>query len=254
MLDYARMDAQVIAPVLDDAPRVDEVETLAAAVQDATRRRILLALLHDGGARTVDEVAAFTNVHRTVAFTHLERLRALGLLDKRPRRGRRGKPAALYQVRAQVVGLSYPPRRFQLLAALLGGALRSLGPAGAELARVQGRNYGQALVSGHATTLDDAVGALRDAGAVYTVAGDDIATRSCVFREACDEAREVICSLHAGVLEGAVRAAGITASVEPRGAVSSTGCHFALSRAAAKRARRSAARGGAHSSESFLQP
>ena len=114
MLDSNHMDPEPTAPLLAAAPHAENVDALALALQDGTRRRILLALLHDGRARTVDEVAALAGVHRTVAFTHLERLVALDLLDKRPRRGRRGKPASLYAVRTPVLALSYPPRHVQV--------------------------------------------------------------------------------------------------------------------------------------------
>lgn len=215
---------------LAEPPFAEDVESLAVALQDATRRRILLALLHDAQARTVDEVAALAGVHRTVAFTHLERLVALQLLEKRPRRGRRGKPASLYSVRTPVVALTYPPRQFQMLAGLLGSGLRSLGDAGCDVAREQGRRYGAGLPAERATTLEEALRPLRELGAEYTVVSSDIATSGCVFREACDEAREVVCSLHAGVLEGALGAAGIIATVEPRGALAPTGCHFGVQR------------------------
>lgn len=224
------MDPDALTGALAEPPFAEEVDTLAVALQDGTRRRILLALLHDGQARTVDEVAALAGVHRTVAFTHLERLLALDLLVKRPRRGRRGKPASLYSVRTKVVALTYPPRQFRMLAGLLGGGLRSLGEAGVAVARKQGRRYGAELAAERATTVEDALRGLRELGAEYTIKGDDIATTCCVFREACDEAREVVCSLHAGVLEGALDAAGITATVEPRGALASTGCHFRVER------------------------
>lgn len=68
-------------------PSPDEVDRFISAIQDATRRRMLFALLRDDGPRTVDEMAALTGVHRTGAFDHLERLVDLGFLDKSQRRG-----------------------------------------------------------------------------------------------------------------------------------------------------------------------
>ena len=220
------METESRPEALREAPHTDDVDGLAAAIQDPTRRRILLALVHDGGARTVDEVAEVVGVHRTVAFGHLERLVALGHLDKRRRRGRRGKPASLYSIRTPLLSLSYPVRQFRLLAGLLGAGLAELGERGRLVARERGRRFGASLARGPARTIAAALRPLDQAGMDYAIGGDDVSTAACVFREACDEARDVVCTLHAGVLEGALSAAGIELSVEPRGPVNVSGCHF----------------------------
>lgn len=224
------MDTESRLEALRQPPHTDDIDRLAAAIQDPTRRRILLALLHDGRPRTVDEVAEVVGVHRTVAFGHLERLVALGHLEKRPRRGRRGKPASLYSARSPLLSLSYPARHFRLLAGLLGAGLAELGDRGLSVARDRGRRFGASLARGPARTIVAALRPLDQAGMEYTVDGDDVCTTGCVFREACDEARDVVCTLHAGVLEGALGAAGIDAQVEPRGPVLASGCHFGVSR------------------------
>ena len=223
------MDTESRLEALREAPRSDDVDGLAAAIQDPTRRRILLALVHDGRARTIDEVAEVVGVHRTVAFGHLERLVALGHLEKRRRRGRRGKPASLYSIRTPLLSLSYPPRQFRVLAGLLGGGLAELGARGRSVARDRGRRFGAGLARGPTRTIVAALRPLDQAGMDYTVDGDDVTTIGCVFREACDDARDVVCTLHAGVLEGALGAAGIDAHVEPRGPVLTSGCHFGVS-------------------------
>ena len=229
------MDSAAASAPLREAPPAADVDTVGAALQDPTRRRILLALVHDGEARTVDEVAAVAGVHRTVAFGHLEKLLALGCLTKQQRRGRPGKPASLYAAR-RPVALSYPPRQFQLLASLLGEGLNDLGEQGPRLARERGRRYGAAAGRGPATTVPAALQPLESLGGGYLVDGDDVSATSCVFREACDAAREVVCSLHAGVLEGALGAAGISATVQPRGPVSRGGCHFGVAAPAHQKA------------------
>ena len=227
------METESRPEALREAPRTDNVDGLAAAIQDPTRRRILLALVHDGGARTVDEVAEVAGVHRTVAFGHLERLVALGYLEKRRRRGRRGKPASLYSIRTPLLSMSYPIRQFRVLAGLLGAGLAELGERGRSVARGCGRRFGASLARGPARSIAAALRPLDEVGMDYTVKGDDVSTTACVFREACDEARDVVCTLHAGVLEGALGAAGIEMSVEPRGPVHMSGCHFRLAAPAA---------------------
>ena len=213
---------------LSVAPVRTNVESLAIALQDSTRRRMLLDLVDDDVPRTVDEVAGRAGVHRTVAFTHLERLAALGYVTKTRRRGHRGKPAALYQARAGVIELSLPARQFLLLGRVLGTALGSLGPRGRAAARAHGRVAGLGLGAPSAPTVGDALRALNELGTTYTVDGRVVATRHCVFREACDDARDIVCNLHAGLIEGALEAADIHASVSPRGPVSDAGCAFTL--------------------------
>ncbi|HEX6539229.1 MAG TPA: helix-turn-helix transcriptional regulator [Candidatus Dormibacteraeota bacterium] len=228
------MDLDEPEAPLEAAPGTHDVDALASALQDPTRRRILLALVHDGGARTVDEVATVAGVHRTVAFGHLERLVALGFLDKEQRRGRPGKPASLYSVRGSFLAMAYPARQFLLLAGLLGGSLSSLGAAGTNAARNCGRRYAQTIEIGPASSPEQALTPLDHLGAAYRVRGDDISATPCVFREACDSARNVVCALHAGILEGTLQASGIDCAVAPRGPVNAAGCHFGVSRTRAR--------------------
>jgi predicted ArsR family transcriptional regulator len=187
------------------------LDRLADAVGERTRRRILLAFYDDPSPRTVDEVAATAGVHRTVAFHHLERLAALGYLVTDLRRGLPGKPAKLYRPVGRV-DVTHPQRRFAELAALLAAALGGLGRPGQAAAREAGRRFGRDLDS------------LDYLGADYVVEGALITARNCVFREACDRDREVVCNLHAGLLEGALQ----PARVEPAGPFGAGGCRFVI--------------------------
>src|SRR5919199_1173295 len=107
-----------------------DIDGVVSALADPTRRRVLLGFYADGRPRTVDEVAADVGVHRTVAFGHLERLAALGLLASEPRRGFRGKPAKLYRLGDGPLEGNPPPRRHTDLAALLATAVGRLGRRG----------------------------------------------------------------------------------------------------------------------------
>ncbi len=187
------------------------MERLAEAVGERTRRRILLAFYDEPAPRTVDEVASGAGVHRTVAFNHLERLVALGYLVSDLRRGLPGKPAKLYRAEGRLE-ITHPQRRFAELAPLLAGALEELGAAGPAAAREAGRRFGGGLES------------IDELGADYVVEGDMITANNCVFREACDRAREVVCSLHAGLLEVALQ----HPHVEPAGPLGTSGCRFLI--------------------------
>ncbi|HZU19102.1 MAG TPA: helix-turn-helix domain-containing protein [Candidatus Dormibacteraeota bacterium] len=187
-----------------------EAEDVVNVLADRTRRSILLAFYADPRPRTAGEVAAEAGVHRTVAFSHLERLVQAGFLATEVRRGRRGRPAKLYRLGSRPVGLWYPPRRFLELSQLLAEALGQLGPPGVRAAFRAGRQWSASI------------GDLAAIGDQLHREGDRIVVTSCVFREACREGEEVVCWLHAGVLEGVLGGA-----VRPLGRTD-RGCVFHL--------------------------
>ena len=115
-----------------------EIDRTISALQDPTRRRILLDFYVHQAEWTTAEVAEAVGVHRTVAHAHLERLVALGYLVSGQRRGTSGKPAKLYRLTGQQIELSYPVRRFARLAAELAQALRGVSE-GIDAAREAGR-------------------------------------------------------------------------------------------------------------------
>lgn len=199
-----------------------------SALQDPTRRAILLDFYMSEAERTVDDVAQAAGVHRTVAFAHLERLVALGYLGTGQRRGRAGKPAKLYRLSAPPIELSYPIRRFELLSMLLATSLKSFGQKGIESVRQTARRFGASLITKPAQSVRTAIDQLLPMGAEYTVTpAKQVVAANCVFREACQKNPHVVRQLHASLLEGALRQAGIIGRirhVECRGA----GCSFRL--------------------------
>ena len=205
-----------------------ELERTIAAVADPTRRGILLGFLHDATPRTVDEVAESAGVHRTVAFGHLERLAGLGYLVKSKRRGRLGKPAALYSPSVGVLSVQLPARQHLLLGTLLAAGLEGLGEHGQELARSAGLGLGARLGPPPGATVAEALEPLQALGGDYRTQGTRIVAGTCIFREACVEAPAVVCGLHAGILEGALRGAGIEVRVLPAPHPATGGCSFRL--------------------------
>jgi len=194
------------------------IERLVSALQDPTRRGILLAFYADPRPRTVDDIARVAGVHRTVAFGHLERLVSLGFLGTSHRRGLPGKPAKLYRLVAGPLELHHPARQFATLAGLLAESLQGFGPPGVAAAREAGRQQGAALTSppangGTECAISDALVPLMLLGGEYEVAGDRVLANNCIFQEACSRAPEVVCHLHAGMIEGVLEAAGTPRSV-----------------------------------------
>ncbi|TMC49326.1 MAG: ArsR family transcriptional regulator [Chloroflexi bacterium] len=219
------MDEDAVAAL----PRSPELDRLAAAVHDPTRRGILLFLLRDPRSLTVDDVAEVAGVHRTVAFGHLERLLDLGILSKGKRRGRLGKPAALYAPTDRLLSLQYPARQFVTLARLLGSALGDPGLDGGRVAKAAGRRFGERLAAAAgARTVEEALAPLQILGGEYKARGNHIRAGNCIFLEACGESSAVVCGLHAGILEGALQGAGVAVSVQPVGSVPPAACDYEL--------------------------
>ncbi|MGH2680690.1 MAG: helix-turn-helix transcriptional regulator [Actinomycetota bacterium] len=206
---------------------LSQVDRTISALQDPTRRRILLDFFVHQPEWTSAEVAETVGVHRTVAHGHLERLVALGYLVSSQRRGTSGKPAKLYRLAGRQIDLSYPVRRFARLSALLAEGLRSARD-GTRLAREAGRRYGASLVSTHADSPGSVLAQLAPLGAKYSLTGDEVRADNCIFRQACEAAEEVVCELHAGILEGAFQRAGLGLRTEAFRNYAENGCAYRL--------------------------
>ena len=70
-----------------------------------------------------------------------------------------------------------------------------------------------------------AVRALSSLGGRYLLKGEELHARNCIFREACT-GNPAVCTVHAAIIEGALDAAGVTASVSPTGADGAGGCRY----------------------------
>jgi predicted ArsR family transcriptional regulator len=206
---------------------VNELDRAISALQDQTRRRILLDFYMHQPEWTVDGVAKAVGVHRTVAHRHLERLVALGYLTSGQRRGRSGKPAKLYRLAGRQIDLSYPVRRFARLSALLAESLQQRGREGIQDAREVGRRYGASLVSKPSDSVQSVLRHLTPLGAEYVIVDhDQVLARNCIFRQACAVAGDVVCELHAGLLEGALQQAGLAVRTEAFSDYAERGCAY----------------------------
>lgn len=203
-----------------------EIDRAISALQDRTRRQILLDFYVHRPQWTVDDVARAVGVHRTVAHAHLERLVALGYLAVGQRRGKSGKPAKLYRLAGEQIDLSYPVRRFARLASLLAASLLKEGPEGIRNAKEVGRSYGATLVTRRADSPQGVLRQLASLGAEYAWTDHEVLARNCIFREACAVAEDVVCELHAGLLEGAFQQAGLGLRTEALRNYEQNGCRY----------------------------
>jgi predicted ArsR family transcriptional regulator len=208
---------------------LDDLDRLASAIQDPTRRNILLAFFKTDDSLTVDQVATRAGVHRTVAFNHLERLVSLGYVSSSQRRGLPGKPAKLYR-RApdSLLQFGYPARQPALLANMLIEALSAFNARGRRSARDVARRWGVAL-GARGKTLTEVLTSVAFLGADYQVVDDcRVVAGNCIFREACAQHRPMVCGLHSGLIEGLLTSAGLDRTVTPAEGATST-CAYQLS-------------------------
>lgn len=157
------------------------------------------------GFWTVDEIAEREGIHRTVAFEHLEALVDAGLATKVSVRGGRGRPANAYRYSGNTVELSYPPRQTRLLAQVLARAANTGKPP-----RVVAREAGGAIQ-------------LESLGGDYKRDGTLMHAATCIFGAVCEGAQDVVCAVHAGLIEGSTGLA-----VLPEGPDGHGGCSFSV--------------------------
>jgi predicted ArsR family transcriptional regulator len=205
-----------------------DMERALGALRDFTRRDILLRFYADRKPRSVDDVAKAANVHRSVAFEHLERLVSLGYLESERRRGLPGKPAKIYRLTAGPVQISHPMRRYDVLAEALGRSFQALGDSGRIAIREAGRVYGAGLARPQGRSISSAIEPLTELGGEYDIGpGGSVECTNCLFAEVCRRT-PLICSFHAGLLEGLIEKSTGEVAVESMGHRAPDGCAYTV--------------------------
>lgn len=181
----------------------------------ASRARVLDLLCAADDAVTVQDIAASTGLHPNTARFHLDGLVEAGLAERgREEGGRPGRPRTVYRV------ASTPPaegqRSYRLLAEMLTSMVTGAVPQPDRAAVEAGRMWGRYLVERPAPSQRvDADDALRRLSRVLTDAGfapepvtdgqeTMIGLRQCPFREVAEHHQDVVCSLHLGMMQGAL--------------------------------------------------
>lgn len=126
-----------------------EIERLAGALGDPTRRKVFFAVREAAGAQTKDDVAEHVGIDRRLAGFHLDKLVEQGFLDADFRKRQKGGPGAgrppkVYQLAATEAAVTLPERHYEILAQLLLEAMNSPGDPDEQLERV-GFAFGQSL-------------------------------------------------------------------------------------------------------------
>lgn len=194
------------------------------ALGSASRAQILRLIRATAAGLTGAEVTAGTGLHPSTVRVHLERLVAAGLLVKaRASGGAPGRPPWRYRVAAA----GPAPAPYRTLAAGLLDHLATAG-GGAPAAVAAGHAWGRRLAGAAGRPpgpVEATVDVLRELGfdpqrADSGGAGGDqveVHLRTCPFLELVGQHPDVMCGLHAGMIQGALRggAPGGDAVLEP---------------------------------------
>ena len=164
---------------------------------------------------TVQQVAAATGIHVSTARFHLDGLVGEGLAERRVEvRQTPGRPRMLYAASAAASN----PRSYRLLAEMLTGLVASLDGTGAA-AKEAGRAWGRHLVDRPSPSARGGSGAaLRELDRLMNSLGFqpqssspdaegrvEIRLGNCPFREVAMQHADVVCGLHLGVMQGALK-------------------------------------------------
>ena len=227
---------------------LEQERLLSAVLADQTRFAIYRFIAErPGSAVTVLDIAAQFGLHPNVARMHLGKLEQSGFLASSQRKGAGGgRPAKVYSMAPGVRTLSFPPRRYDLLAELALEVLSAVAEDSQieDLCRRAGQGEGRRYLAEAGApeskqTLAAAVRTLGEMqGLLPQVGWQDgelhVDIRNCVFREPAARHPELACLMHHAYLRGLIETlsgAG-TESLHREGALIGRGgdrCHLICS-------------------------
>ncbi|MGI8447044.1 MAG: helix-turn-helix transcriptional regulator [Streptosporangiaceae bacterium] len=180
-----------------------------------SRARVLDLLRAAGSPLGVQEVAGQAGLHANTARFHLDALVEAGLASRAPAaRSSPGRPSMAYQ--AIDGGGMVGRRRYRLLAEMLTSLIAGVMPEPVKAATEAGREWGRYLTEQPAPYRRlDAGGAIGRLSATLEEIGfapeavndgtqHQIRLRQCPFREVAENHQDVVCSLHFGLMQGAL--------------------------------------------------
>lgn len=217
--------------------REDAAIAGVALLDEPVRRALYRYVAEQSGPVGRDQAARAARTTRENAAFHLDRLVAAGLLEVSFMRlsGRSGpgagRPSKLYRRSPVEIDVTLPPRRYQLLAELLAGAIDA--PHGqdprravAKAARAFGRGLGEEAraragrrASRPALTRS-AIAVLDEYGFAPSVSPDgSVRLRNCPFDALARGHRQLVCGMNLAFMEGilaGLHASGLAARSDPQ--------------------------------------
>ncbi|HEY5357529.1 MAG TPA: helix-turn-helix domain-containing protein [Streptosporangiaceae bacterium] len=179
-----------------------------------SRARVLDLLRAAGGQLGVRDVADRIGSHPNTARFHLDGLVEAGLATREPQpRAAPGRPSMAY--RAAGAGPS-GERRYRMLAEMLTSLIAGVMPEPGEAAAAAGREWGAYLTErplpyqrpGASDAVDRLAAILAELGFAPRTAAEGghyrLSLHQCPFREVAQHHQDVVCSLHLGLMQGAL--------------------------------------------------
>ena len=194
------------------------------ALGDPSRVRILAALRSARGPLDASQLSEQVGLHPNTVRSHLHVLAEAELASARPEeRHQRGRPRVVYTATAEGA-TAEQSAGYRLLAEILASHLAASDPGALERAGQAGRAWGRHAVGERArfeTTpeqdpVTSVVGLLEELGFAPRVEpaeqGANVRMEHCPFGDMADAYRRVVCTVHLGMMQGAL--AGLGASFE----------------------------------------
>jgi predicted ArsR family transcriptional regulator len=208
-------------------PLADRAWQALAVLGDPRRREVYDLVSGRDAPMTRDEVAEALGMSRSLVAFHLDKLADIGLLDVsfarppgRPRGRGAGRPSKRYQLSDLDVGISVPPRRYDLVGRILARSLGAVaaGEAPAEAAWRVSSEEGRRLALGSPDDRGpaaDGVAAqvqqvMEDCGYRPADDGRRIRPRNCPFLSVADAMPDLVCTMNHGFLAGVLDGLGAT--------------------------------------------
>jgi predicted ArsR family transcriptional regulator len=177
---------------------------------DRQRQMILEALRTARGGLDTNQLAERLSLHPNTIRWHLGRLIDGGLVESMPeRRHGRGRPSVAYRLTGEGVG--HGRDDYRLLATMLTDVVAA-DRDGEARAYEAGLRWGRHLQQAEPDA--DLAQLLDQEGFAAEQKGDRLEMRRCPFYALAEDSPQVICTLHHGIIDGALAEAGSEETVE----------------------------------------
>jgi len=199
--------------------KADSVDKGSKALVDPRRLAIVEALRRSPRGLDTNGLADRLGLHPNTARWHLGILADAGLVDARPERHGRGRPSIVYRLTAEAAARGRD--EYRLLATMLTG-LAAEAPEGEARAYETGRRWGRYLVeqpppnrrTGERDALETVVDLLDEQGFAAAIEEGEVCMRRCPFYALAETNPEIVCTMHRGLIDGALEQVGARSRVE----------------------------------------
>jgi predicted ArsR family transcriptional regulator len=180
-------------------------------MQGRSQREAIIEALRDARAGLdTNELAAAIGLHPNTVRWHLGVLADSGLVAAEPeRRAGRGRPSIVYRLTGD--GIAHDRDEYRLLATMLTAVVAADGDGEARVYE-EGVRWGRSL---QAAEPDRGPAEVLDRQGFAVQAGEDrIEMRRCPFYALAERSPQVVCTLHHGIIDGALAESGSSQHVE----------------------------------------